>query len=122
MDFSSSIAVLFDGLVYGWPAFEERVGRILKVGRVNTMRSDPTMRGRILGISCNKFEKFIADTGTFVAIIPRSVVEKNKLQLGPVDPDEPDYGHPWRSYLGLLLRRISYNWALLIRMNQTMKV
>ena len=91
MDFSSSIAVLFDGLLYGCPAFEERVGRILKVGRVNTMRSDPTMRGRILGISCNKFEKFIADTGTFVAIIPRSVVEKNKLQLGPVDPDEPDY-------------------------------
>ena len=26
-----------------------------------------------------------------MAIIPRSVVEKNKLQLGPVDPDEPDY-------------------------------
>ena len=32
------------------------------------MQSDPTMMGRIFGLSSNRLEKFIADTGTSVAI------------------------------------------------------
>ena len=82
-DYSSSFKAFFDDLEYRKEqesVFQQRVRRILKVGQVNTLRSDPTMRGWILGSSCNKNEKFIADTGTSVVIIPRSVAEKNKLQ------------------------------------------
>ena len=75
----------------GRSAFQERVRRILKIGRINTVRSDPNMKGRILGDSCNKFLNFIADTGTSVAIIPWSLAERNKLQIVPADPDEPEY-------------------------------
>ena len=49
------------------------------------------MKGRILGNSCNKFFNFIAETGTSVAIIPRSLAERNKLQVEPADPDKPEY-------------------------------
>ena len=49
------------------------------------------MKGRILGNSCNKFFNFIAETGTSVAIIPRSLAERNKLQVEPAVPDKPEY-------------------------------
>ena len=49
------------------------------------------MRGRILGLSSNMVESFIADTGTSLAIISRVVTEKNRVQWSLVDGDEPDY-------------------------------
>ena len=57
----------------GRSAFQERVRRILKIGRINTVRIDPNMKGRILGDSCKKFLNFIAGTGTSVVIIPQSL-------------------------------------------------
>ena len=91
VDFSSNIFSLFEGLVYSISAFQERVRRILKIGQINNVRHNPTMNGRILGNSCNKYLNFIADTGTQVAIIPWSLNERNKLQIVPTDPDEPEY-------------------------------
>ena len=61
------------------------------LGRINSGRSDPTMKGIIFGDSCNKFLNFIAGTGTSVAIIPQSLAERNKLNIVPTDPDEPKY-------------------------------
>ena len=49
------------------------------------------MKGRILGCSTNKYLRFIADTGSPVAIVPRSVAIRNKLKILPPDPDEPCY-------------------------------
>ena len=49
------------------------------------------MVGKILGDSSNRNTRFIADTGTPVAIIPKHVAEKNKVSWDPVDPDEPSY-------------------------------
>ena len=91
VDFSSNIFSLFEGLVYSISAFQERVRRILKIGWINNVRHDPTMKGRILGNSCNKYLNFIADTGTQVAIIPWFLNDRNKLQIVPTDPDEPEY-------------------------------
>ena len=90
-DFSMDIVALFDGLDYGRSAFQERVHRILKVGRINNVKRDPTMKGRILGSSCNKPLNFVADTGTPVAIIPMSLYQRNKLEVVPTDRDEPEY-------------------------------
>ena len=50
-DFSMDIVALFDGLDYDRSAFQERVHRILKVGQINNVKRDPTMKGRILGSS-----------------------------------------------------------------------
>ena len=49
------------------------------------------MKGRILGCATNKYIKFIADTGSPVAIVPHSVVVKNKLEILSTDKDEPSY-------------------------------
>ena len=56
-DYSSSIKAFFDDLEYRKEqesVFQQRVRRILKVGQVNTLRSDPRMRGRILGSSWHR--------------------------------------------------------------------
>ena len=63
---------------------------MLKVCRVSNGILEPIMKGRILGCSTNKYLRFIADTGSPVAIVPRSVA-KNKLKILPPDPDEPCY-------------------------------
>merc|ERR1711888_246939 len=63
----------------------------LRVGRIKNMARDPTMYGRILGSSTNKFIRFCADSGTPAAFIPRSVAERNKLEIIPPDPDEASY-------------------------------
>ena len=52
---------------------------------------DPVMKGSILGSSTNKYIRFIADTGSPVAIVPKSVAIRNKLKILPSDPDEPKY-------------------------------
>ena len=44
------------------------------------------MRGRILGCFTNKYIRFVADTCSPVAIVPRSVAIRNKL-----NPDEASY-------------------------------
>ena len=53
--------------------FQHRVRHILRVGRIQNMGRDPTMYGRILGSSTNKFIRFCADSGTPAAFIPRNV-------------------------------------------------
>ena len=58
--------------------------------RVSNGARDPVMRGRILGCSTNKYICFVADTGSPVAIVPRSVAIRNKLKILPSDPDEPN--------------------------------
>ena len=78
--------------------FQLRVRHILRVGRIQNMGRDPTMMGRVLGSSTNKYIRFCADSGTPAAFIPRSVAERNKLEIFPPDPDEASYasasGHP----------------------------
>ena len=49
------------------------------------------MKGRILGCSPNKYIRFVADTGSPVAIVPMSVAIRNKLEILPSDPDEANY-------------------------------
>ena len=49
------------------------------------------MMGRIIGFCSNKNEKFVADTGTSVMIIPRSVAVRNRVEWFPADEDEPSY-------------------------------
>ena len=77
--------------VGGLSNFQLRVRHVLKVGRIKNMGRDPTMYGRILGSSTNKFIRFCADSGTPAAFIPRSVAERNKLEIIPPDPDEAQY-------------------------------
>ena len=67
------------------------VNRVLKVGRINNLVREPVMKGRILGCATNKYLKFVADTGSPVAIVPRSVAIRNKLKILPADDDEPSY-------------------------------
>ena len=46
IDYSMDIKALFDeDLNYGTSAFQERICRILKVGRINNVKRDPTMKG-----------------------------------------------------------------------------
>ena len=77
--------------VEGLSNFQLRVRHVLRVGRIKNMARDPTMYGRILGSSTNKFIRFCADSGTPAAFIPRSVAERNKLEIIPPDPDEARY-------------------------------
>ena len=78
VDISLDIVALFQGLEYGRPTFQKRVRSILKVGWINNVRRNPTMKGIILGNSCNKYLNFIADTGTLVAINPGSLAVRDK--------------------------------------------
>ena len=64
---------------------------MLKVGRINNMVREPVMKGRILGCTTNKYIKFMADTGSPVAIVPCSVAARNKLKILRADEDEPSY-------------------------------
>ena len=83
---------LFAGLEYGKQSqFEKKMQEVKKVYRVTSGARDPIMRGRILGCSTNKYIHFIADTGSPVALIPRSVATRNKLEIFPTDPDEASY-------------------------------
>ena len=50
--------------------------KVMKVCRVTSGARDPIMKGRILGCSTNKYLRFVADTGSLVAIIPRSVATR----------------------------------------------
>ena len=61
-------------------SFQQRVRRLLKVGRVNSLHRDSRMRGRILCFSSNRVEKFIADTGTSVTSILKMVAERNRVK------------------------------------------
>ena len=83
------VSELFEGLEYNKLSQFQR--RVLKVCRVNNGIRDPIMKGRILGCSTNKYLRFIADTGSPVAIVPKAVAIKNKLSILPPDPDEPSY-------------------------------
>ena len=78
VDISLDIMALFQGLEYCRPTFQKRVRSILKVGWINNVRRNPTMKGIILGNSCNKYLNFIADTGTLVAINPGSLAVRDK--------------------------------------------
>ena len=92
VDYSMDIKVLFDeDQNYGRSTFQERIHRILKVGRINNVKRYPIMKGKILGCSNNKCLSFLADTDTRVAIIPMSLAERNKLKVVPTDKDEPEY-------------------------------
>ena len=59
--------------------------------RVSSGARDPIIKGRISGCSTIKYICFVADTGSPVAIVPRSVAIRNKLKIFPSDPDEASY-------------------------------
>ena len=83
---------LFGGLEYSKLShFERKVQKVMKVCRVTSGARDPTMKGRILGCSTNKYLRFVADIGSPVAIIPKSGAIRNKLEIVPTDPDEASY-------------------------------
>ena len=71
--------------------FQQRVRRLRKVGRVNSLHRDSRMRGRILCFSSNRVEKFIADTGTSVTFILKMVAERNRVKWFPINDHEPYY-------------------------------
>ena len=72
--------------------FQSRVRHIHRVGRIQNVSRDPYMYGRITGSSTNKYIKFCADSDTPASFVPRSVAERNKLEIFPTDPDEGSYG------------------------------
>ena len=83
---------LFNGLEYSKLShFQRKVQKVMKVCRVSSGARDPIMKGRILGFSTNKYLRFVADTGSRVAIVPRSVAIRNKLEILPTDPDKASY-------------------------------
>jgi lambda repressor-like predicted transcriptional regulator len=47
------------------------------------------MLGKILTKGCNRRERFIADSGTTIPIVPASIAARNKVDVVEVDPDEP---------------------------------
>ena len=59
--------------------------------RVSGGGKSPNMCGRILGCATNKYLSFIADTGSPIALVPRSVAIRNKLDIYPPDSDENSY-------------------------------
>ena len=73
------ISDLFNGLEYS--KFSHFQRRVQKVCRVNNGVREPVMKGRILGCSTNKYFRFVADTGSPVAIVPRSVAIMDKLKI-----------------------------------------
>ena len=92
--FYDGIYDLFDGLKYSWhykeikdlfnglkysklSHFQRKVRKVLKVCRVSSRARDPIM----------KYIRFVADTGSPVAILLRSVAIRNKLKILPSDSD-----------------------------------
>ena len=71
--------------------FEKKLQEVKRVCRVTNGDINPNMSGRILGSSTNKYIHFVADTGSPVGLIPRSVATRNKLKIFPADPDEASY-------------------------------
>ena len=60
------------------------------------------MRGRILGNYGNKYETFVADTGSPISIVPVNVAKKNGLKWWALDEDEPNYSGITGSQLNIL--------------------
>ena len=88
----TGIKELFTEPDEGLSKYQHRVRHIMRVGRIQNMSRNPYMYGRITGSSTNKYIRFCADSGTPVSFIPRSVAERNKLEIFPPDPDEASYG------------------------------
>ena len=83
---------LFAGLAYGKVSlFQQKVREVRRICRVSSGDRSPNMRGRILGSATNKYLNFVADTGSPIALIPRSVAIRNKLDICPPDLDEVSY-------------------------------
>ena len=63
----------------------------MKVRRIKDTRggSSATMFGRIKSSARNKKEKFIADSGTGIPIVPIEIASKHGLKVEKVDRDEP---------------------------------
>lgn len=49
------------------------------------------MKGRVLGKSTNKYETWVAYTGTSVSFIPINIAKRNGIKWRPLDQDEPNY-------------------------------
>ena len=61
----------------------------IKIRRIKSRSTNSaTMYGRIRSKS-NKKERFVADSGTGIPIIPIEIVEEHNLEWEKVDPDEP---------------------------------
>ena len=83
---------LFAGLAYGKVSlFQQKVREVRRICRVSSGDRSPNMRGRILGSATNKYLNFVAETGSPIALIPRSVAIRNKLDIYPPDLDEVSY-------------------------------
>ena len=60
------------------------------------------MRGRILGNYGNKYETFVADTGSPISIVPVNVAKKNGIKWWALDKDEPNYSGITGNQLNIL--------------------
>ena len=58
------------------------------------------MKGKVLGNNGNKYETFVANTGTPVSIVP--VAKKNGIKWYELDADEPNYSGITRNQLSIL--------------------
>ena len=50
----------------------------------------------------NKYETFVADTGTPVSIVPVNIAKKNGIKLYELDADEPNYSGITGNQLSIL--------------------
>ena len=80
----------------------ERIKRV-RIFRLKKNKASPDMKGRVLGKSTNKYETWVADSGTSVSIIPINIANKrNGISWRTLDPDEPNYSGITGNQLSIL--------------------
>ena len=67
-------------------AFNSHVRKIRSQGLVSS-----EMKGKIMSSPRNTLERFIADSGTTVPIMPLVIAKRNKLEIKEIDLDEPGW-------------------------------
>ena len=62
----------------------EMIKRV-KISRLKKNKATPNMRGRVLGKSTNKYEVWVADSGTSISIIPVNITKRNGIKWRPIE-------------------------------------
>ena len=55
------------------------IRRVRLISRLKKYKSSPNLKGKVLGSNGNKYETFVADTGTMVRTVPVNIAKKNGI-------------------------------------------
>ena len=83
-------------------SFTEMIRRVRRISRLKKNKSSPNLKGKVLGSNGNKYETFVADTGTPVSIISFNIAKKNGIKWYELDPDEQNYSGITGNQLSIL--------------------